>query len=144
MEAKYEDIPTESRKVNVGEAPGHCVVLGEVTWKILMIHMVWLAMGRHLFRIVGIGGDEFREVLRDAVFTLRPLTRDERESVHALTLRIVAARDGETLDACLKRSGNVLPVELVALLNDLAPDAPLRSGLLLKIGRSERWVPRTR
>ena len=63
------------------------------------------------------------------------------ESITALRLRIVEAHEGETIEQVSERTGNGLPPEFTALINNLDVNQRLESGALVKIGREERYQP---
>ena len=91
--------------------------------------------------MVGLAPEQYRQTLRDAALTLRPLTEAESGSVTGKRLRIVAARRGERLEDLAARCGNAWSPAYTALANGLEVEATLSAGQLVKIARVES-VPR--
>jgi predicted Zn-dependent protease len=87
--------------------------------------------------LVGLAPQSYRETLRNAARSLRPLTEIERGSVIGKRLRIVTARQSEHLEDLSARAGNAWSPAYAALVNGLAPEIILREGQLLKIAPFE-------
>jgi len=130
--------PDEARRVEVNGQPGFYALYTE---KKSNLHLLWVAMGGNMFRMAGAGQPQFKESLRAAVLSLRPLVPEERANVRVLRLRIVPAQAGETLEAFSKRTNNSFNPALTAVLNDL-DNKPLAAGQLLKIARREPYQPK--
>jgi len=126
--------PAEAKRVDVNGHPGFYALYAE---KKSNLHLLWVSMGGKLFYVAGGGEDQYKDALRTAVLTLRPLRAEERASIRELRMRIEAVRAGETLDAFCNRTANVFKPELTAVLNDV--QGPLTSGQLLKIARLEPY-----
>jgi len=54
-------------------------------------------MGERTYQLIGLAPEQYREALRDAAHTLRPMTEAERGGVTGKRFRIVAAHRGERL-----------------------------------------------
>jgi len=98
-------------------------------------------MGERTYQLIGLAPEQYREALRDAAHTLRPITEAERDGVTGKRLRIVAAHRGERLEHLAARSGNAWSPAYTALVNGLDAEATLSEGQLVKIARVEP-VPR--
>jgi len=70
---------------------------------------------------------------RAASQSFRPLSREERNSIHDRILRTVSARGGETLDALGRRTDNQWSPAETAVANGLAVDTRLRADQWVKI-----------
>jgi predicted Zn-dependent protease len=86
------------------------------------------------------GARDLGEALKNAAFSLRPLTEAERGAVTGKRLRIVAARPGERLETLGARNGNVWSPAYTDLVNGLNSEADLKEGTPVKIAREERWT----
>jgi predicted Zn-dependent protease len=132
----------ESKAVEVGSRSGYHLAFTEGKGKkATTLHLVWLKMDGKLFRIVGVGSDEYRETMRAALFSLRPLTGEERGAVRVMTLRLAQANGGETIEQLSARTQNAFTVDLTAVINDVERAVPLQAGQVVKIARMERYVP---
>jgi predicted Zn-dependent protease len=106
-------------------------------------HITWIAYQGTIFRLIGLtvssSSGRYAGIFRSVARSFRPLTPRERESIHETRLRIVEARDGESLREISDRTGNRWNVQETAVMNDLFADAPLREAQRVKIAVSERY-----
>jgi predicted Zn-dependent protease len=134
--------PVTTRKMNIGAYPAFVATYLERSGRPpTYLHLAWVAMAGHTYQLIGLAPEQYRETLRNAAFTLRPLTDVERRSVTGKRLRIVAASDGEHLSELNARTGNVWPPDYTAMVNGLESAAPLAAGRLIKIAREESIGP---
>jgi predicted Zn-dependent protease len=126
--------PAETRSLQVNSHPGYYALYAQ---KKSNLHLLWVVMGGKLFRMAGVGEDQWKQSLRDSALSLRPLPTADRASIRVLRLRLDSPRAGESLDAFCKRTNNAFKPELTAVLNDLDGQT-LKPGQLLKIAR---WEP---
>jgi predicted Zn-dependent protease len=142
LEEKFGERPSESRKVDVKGNQGYYVSLKDGTSRHpVTIHMLWLSLGKHMFEFIGAGYEAHRPAMRESVLSLRPITKEEWNSLSITVYRVVKAREGETLASLSKRSGNALSPDLTAAINSLSPDQRLSKGQLVKIGKKEPFRP---
>jgi predicted Zn-dependent protease len=141
MRAKARIEPASSRKGTIGEFPAFVVsYLDRSGRSPTYLHFAWVAMGDQTYQLIGLAPEKHREALKNAAFSLRPLTEVERGAVTGKRLRIVAAQQGERLENLAARSGNVWSPAYTALVNGLDTEAALNKGSLVKIAREERWA----
>jgi predicted Zn-dependent protease len=134
--------PVSERKTTVGEFPafvatyqdrsGHSTAYQDFTW---------VSMGGQTFQLISLAPERHRETLRDATLSLRPLTDTEICSVTSKRLRIITARQGESLENLAARAGNAWSPAYTALVNGLEPEVALHEGNLVKIARMEPVRP---
>ncbi len=106
--------------------------------KKIHLYLLWVSMGAKTFRMAGAGDDPWKEALRQAALSLRPLTAAEKAKVAVLRLRIETARDGETLNAFCERTRSAFKPQIVQALNG-AGGGTLKQGQKLKIARLEPY-----
>lgn len=135
LEQKARKTPAEARTVDVNGHPGFYAMYVE---KKTHLHLLWVSMGGKLFRMAGVGDDPWKEALRQAALSLRPLKAEERSKVGALRLRIEAARKDESLGAFCERTRCAFKPEIIRILNNLE-DEKLAQGQKLKIARVEPY-----
>ena len=97
------------------------------------IHFLWFAYRGLLYQYVGLGPERLRPTLRDAALSCRPLTDAERSGIKEMRLRVVTAKDGETLSQLSEREHNALTMEYTAVINGIDAGKPLRAGQRIKI-----------
>jgi len=105
----------------------------------IIIHMLWLKFGKYTFQLIGAGEESYSKTLRKSVESIRPISQKERNSIKPTMLRIVAANEGETIEALAKRTNNVLSLDYLYIINELKPNAKLKKGQLIKIGKAELY-----
>ena len=104
-----------------------------------IIHMLWLNMGKSTFQIMGGGDESYNKVLRKSVESIRPITQKEKKSIKLTVLRIVKAKEGETLEMLSERTGNILNKKYLSIINEIELNDKLNKGQLVKIGREEAY-----
>jgi predicted Zn-dependent protease len=139
MRTKARVEPVSTRKASVGDFPAFIVTYLDRSGRTpAYLHFGWVGMAGKICQLIGVAPEKHREILRNAAFSLRPLTALERSGITGKRLRIVAARRGEKLEDLSARSGNVWPPAYTALVNGLSTDGVLDEGQRVKIAREER------
>ncbi len=113
------------------------------------IYLAWIAHKGLLYQVGGQTADPkefatYRPAISDTVQSFRPLTSAERSGIQVAKLRIIRAREGETLDQLIARSGSAWNVQEAAVANGLQSDTRLKDGQLVKIAKDEAYRPRGR
>ncbi len=105
--------------------------------------ITFIAWDGRIYRIATgrlLGGLRGAEGLSRAISrTFRPLGTDERAELTELRLRIVEAREGETLEDVSRRTGNEWDVHRTATVNGLVMGARLAEGQLVKVALREPY-----
>lgn len=134
IEKKYRVKPSIDKALKVGSNPGHLVTYTDNSGREPMhIHFLWFAYRGLLYQYVGLGPERLRPPLRDAALSFRPLTKAERSGIKEMRLRVVAARQGETLPLLSARGHNAWEMDYTAVINGIHAGKPLRAGQLVKI-----------
>ncbi len=141
IQKKYRKKPAESKPVVVDGNRGYYAAYAEGSKKkAVTFHLLWLTVDDKVFRVVAAGSDDFREAMRNSVFSLKRLSAADRKSIKVLRLRVVPARAGETVEELSRRAENIAKPGITAVLNDIAPDTKLKQGQLLKVARLESYT----
>jgi predicted Zn-dependent protease len=102
-----------------------------------MAELTWIAHPRAMFRLLGLAPsdrlDDYAGSLRDAARSFRSLEGRERDGITELRLRVAEAREGESLAAVSRRTGNAWSLEETAMANDRPTQRRLRGGEPVKI-----------
>jgi len=134
IEKRYRVKPSIDKEVKVGSNSGHLVTYTDNSGREPMhIHFLWFAYRGLLYQYVGLGPERLRPTLRDAALSFRPLTRAERSGIKEMRLRVVAAKQGDTLPQLSARGHNAWEMDYTAVINGIDPGKPLKSGQLVKI-----------
>lgn len=132
--------PKPPAVTQIGEWPAWVVkVEDEAGAEPVSIYYVWIAAGRSVFKIVALGPSRYFDPMRETAESVRPLTKEELESIVALRVRIATADDGETLAALSERTGNAIDAALTAAINGRDESIPLEAGTPVKILREESY-----
>jgi predicted Zn-dependent protease len=107
--------------------------------------LTWIAYNGLIFRLIaGRSSGRLRRaegISRAIARTFRPLTAEERASITELRLRLVIAREGETLEEVGNRSGNQWDLHRIASVNGVLVGTKLAKGRLVKVAVREAWRP---
>ena len=142
LQEKHKTTPESVRSDKIGEWPAYLVIITDKSARSpAHIYYLWVTMGKLTYQLIGAGADQYKEQLRETVFSLRPLTKKERNSITGIRLRIVKAKAGEDLSELSKRSGNVWSPAYTAMMNNMPEDVKLPEGELVKIAREEQYKP---
>ncbi len=130
--------PTRSESVKIGTFPAHLLLYTDTSGKEPMhLAFLWIAYRKIVYRFIGLAPERYRENLRSSALSFRPITAKEKSSIKERRLRVVAAREGESLARLSQRTNNVWPIEATAVVNGLAAGQKLKKGQLVKIAVSQ-------
>ena len=104
-----------------------------------VMSIIWIKRNDYTFKFVSMGLEKYRDISMELVKSLHTITDSERESIMQTVLKIVEAKDGETIEELSSRTGNVLDLEYLALINNLELDQKLSSGRWVKIGVEKKF-----
>ena len=132
--------PTLSEPRTVNGNPGYLITIEDNSEKeVMYIHMLWLEMGGHLFKLIGFGPRSFEPDLKKAALSLRPLTSAELNSIEVRKIRIVKPKKNETLAELSKRTNNVVKPIVTSLINGLDENSELSDIQAVKIVVKEKY-----
>jgi predicted Zn-dependent protease len=107
--------------------------------------ITWIAHKGHVFQIAGISPvekfNDYQEVFSETAHSFRPLTKSESSRIKEARLRIVRARDGETLSKLIQRVDSNWTPAKAAVANGIQPDDCLQEGHLIKVSIQEPYKP---
>jgi predicted Zn-dependent protease len=107
------------------------------------VDVTWIAYGGTVYQIAAFAPTrEFESaepVFRQVTQSFRPLSAEERAAIREDHIRLVKARQGESVRAVAARSNTVWKPEQIAVANNLTDYEPLREGHVIKIAVSEPY-----
>ena len=107
----------------------------------------WIAHKGLVYQIIGLSPidsfDSYRGVLMETVTSFRPLTEEDWPKIREARLRVVKARDRETLEELGKRVNSKWSPAETAVANGLSQKGRLREGQLIKVAILQRYEPMT-
>jgi predicted Zn-dependent protease len=113
---------------------------------VALFDLVWIAHAGHVYRLTGVCADAeaatYRPVFLEIARSFRPLTQTQRAGIQELRLRVVSAREGETLERFAARAGSAWTPDELAVANALETSERLRKGQLVKVPIRQRYTPR--
>ncbi len=108
------------------------------------VDLTWIAHRKVVYQVVGLAPKQrfaaAQPLFATVARSFRPLTAAERAGVTETRLRLVPARNGETIDALALRAKSAWTKEEVAIANGLAVGDRLRGGQLIKVTRVEPYT----
>ena len=146
-EAKV-DLASRAELLRIGGLPAvRTTAQGRTRDGPLALELTWIAHAGHIYRVTGATSParsaRFQTAFRDTAESFRPITAAERAGVRESRLRLVAARDGETLAPLLARAGAAQwDLQMTAVANGLEATTPLRPGQPIKVVRAEPYRTR--
>lgn len=108
-----------------------------------IVEITWIAHKGLVYQITGVlpkkQFEQSHTLLDATIQSFRPMTVSEHTSITITKLRIATAKDGETLQELLARTGSIWNIEQAAVANALQPDSRLRAAQLVKIAQREPY-----
>lgn len=102
-------------------------------------YLAWIPMDGKLFKLIGIAPMEFKPTLDKTAASLRVLTNKEKNSFVINKMRVVEAKNGETIEVLSKRVGNRLNIDLTCTINDIDTTTRLKNRDLIKVVLQEQY-----
>jgi len=140
IKEKYNVIPEKAESIKINFYPAYLVSFADKSNKNSShYYYLWITMGKLTYQLIGGGLDKYKQDLREAVLSMHPITKTERNSVMVNRVRIVKAKKGEALSELCSRTGNVWSPEYTAMINAISKDDKMAEGKLIKIAKKERY-----
>lgn len=131
----YSMEPKHGEKLEINGFPAHLLVYEQQSDEGLVVFsMIWLKRNDFTFKFASMSLAKYGDVSIKMAKSLHTITDAERNSITQTEVDIVAAKDGETIEELSKRTGNVLSVDYLALINNVKIDEKLIEGQWVKIG----------
>jgi predicted Zn-dependent protease len=112
---------------------------------VMGVLLTWIAHKGLVYQIAGLSPsdsfDSFREVLKKTAASFRPLSAEDWPKIKETRLRVVKARDGETLAEFVQRVKNEWSPAEIAVENGLSQNDRLSEGQLIKVGILQPYMP---
>jgi predicted Zn-dependent protease len=137
-------LPTTERLTVGGLPAARTRLRGRTDTREVTALLAWIAYKGRIYQIAGVTplerSEAFGPVFASTMQSFRPLTQKERGSIREDRLRLVEAREGETVSALAARSGTRWSAAMVAVVNGLTPSDRLKRGQLVKVSLSELYT----
>ena len=131
---KNKDMYRGSRIIKVNELEAYVLQFENYyTNDTNFTNVAWLRVGDNLFKISTMSNIKDNIVLLDITKTIRPLTKAEKESIMIKYIKIVTAKENETITDVCKRTNNKVNSELIAVINGFDINDKLKEGQEIKI-----------
>jgi predicted Zn-dependent protease len=134
MEVEYKKKMTAAEEYKINGKTGYLISFTEKVKSITMYaYILWVPLEDKLFKMTGITPIEYRPQLEETAKSLRVLKKNEKNSFTINLVRVVKARQGETIKTLSARTGNSLNDELTGVINSRNPDDQLEDGESIKV-----------
>ena len=132
--------PVESDIISIHGNPGSYLVFKDPSFEQFdLVLVAWVQYGKSTFQMIGLGTEGSEEDIRNAVFSFRKLSAEEKRSIRVIKLGFAEANADETLDEFNNRTGNYWDPGYTAIANGLDEKNKLSEGQFLKIAREEKY-----
>jgi predicted Zn-dependent protease len=112
---------------------------------VMGVLFTWIAHKGQVYQITGLSPndsfDAYREVLMKTATSFRPLVEEDWPKIKEARLRVVKARDGETLEELGKRVNSIWSLAETAVANGLSQKGRLSGGQLIKVAVLQPYRP---
>ena len=110
------------------------------------LDFTWIAHGGMVYRIVGVSPTPrygaYRPLFDQVVSSFRAMTPADIAQIREARVRLLTARAGERPEDVARRTGSVWSGDEIAVVNNLASDARLAAGQVLKVALPEPYRSR--
>jgi len=128
----------ESYTLNSNE--GYLLTFKEtVKSQTIFAYILWIQFNGKLFKLVGVGPSEYKDTLENISSSLRALNDKDKATIKISKVRIVKAKQGETLISLSKRVDNKLSIELTSVINSVTENEKLNKGTLIKVVKEQNY-----
>jgi len=107
------------------------------------LDLTWISQRGVVYQVTGLSPIErfnaYRDIFLKTAGSFRPLSEAERSGITEVRLRILRARQGETLEDLIKRGGGVWTPAETAVSNGLREGVRLREGQLIKVAVQQSY-----
>ncbi len=112
---------------------------------VMGVLFTWIAHKGLVYQITGLSPsdsfDSYRGVFMETATSFRPLSEEDWPKIKEARLRVVKARDGETLEELRGRVNSVWSLAEPAVVNGLSQNGPLSEGQLIKVAILQSYEP---
>ncbi len=114
---------------------------------VMGVLFTWIAHKGLVYQIAGLSPsdsfDAYRKVLMETAASFRPLSAEDWPKIKEARLRVVKARDGETLEELGKRVNSAWSPAETAVANGLSQNSRLSEGQLIKVAILQPYEPKS-
>jgi predicted Zn-dependent protease len=102
-------------------------------------YILWVNFNEKLFKLIGVGPSEYKDTLENISSSLRVLNHKDKATIKISKVRVVKAKQGETITSLSKRVDNKLSIELTGVINSVAKNKQLHKGTLIKVVKEQNY-----
>ena len=141
LKEQHKVTPHKAEEVFLHSYPGYLVTLIDKSGgHTVYYYYLWITMNDMTYHLIGGGLNKYYNDLKNTVYSLRPLTNDEKNSITVDRVRLVEALDGETIAQLCLRTNNIWSPAYTAMVNSLQENDKLSNGQLIKIIKREKFT----
>ncbi len=102
-------------------------------------YILWIPLNGNLFKLIGIGSSESKATLEHVSYSFRGLNDKDKATIKIDKVRVVEAKEDETIKSLSKRVNNKLNLELTSVVNSKEENEKLDKGTLIKVVNEEKY-----
>ena len=127
--------PTRNERLDINGHPAQIVQLElQKDNVIYVLSYLWLTRDDRCYEFAQASTANFSGIVEKTAKSLHTLSENERNSITQTIVKVVQANEGENLVQLSERTGNVLDLPYLALINNLSEEEKLSSSRWVKIG----------
>jgi predicted Zn-dependent protease len=132
--------PVELKTLYIHGNPGSYLLYKDPSFEqVDFVQLAWVQYAQRTFQMIGLGMEASQDDIRNAIFSFRKLSTDEKRSIRVTKLGLATVNQDETLEEFNSRTGNCWDPGFTAIANGLDEKNILSEGQLLKIAREEPY-----
>ncbi|MBX2840816.1 MAG: M48 family metalloprotease [Flammeovirgaceae bacterium] len=126
--------PKAKKTLDINGSKGYMITMAmEDKGQVVYLNLIWFQVGNQLMRLSGMDYGSFKEAIVNCAESVKSLSTTDKALVKNKVLRVVKAKEGETIEALGKRKNNYWDPKFTSIANGLKEDSVLKEGDLIKI-----------
>ncbi len=142
LQKEYKLEPVKAEPITINGLNGYTVHLYKEQKKqeSIGINLTWLASDGNTFQLASAYTDDNQEVTKKIENSFSALSNKEVANIIGHQIKIIAPKEGESLEALCKRTQNTWDVPFTAMANGLSTSQPLSSKRKIKISVEKKFM----
>ena len=104
------------------------------------VQLQWVEINKDVYQITSITPDTMEKEILASSRSLRQLSQKERDLITQDVVKIVSAKEGQSINDITKENHSTLSAEYTQLINDLDKNQRLQKGELIKVITKEQYI----
>ena len=134
MDDKYKSKLAGSEPYSLKDREGYIIWLKDEDGpKTIGAYVLWLPLGDHMYQFLSIAPCSYEKKILSSVTSFKQMSTEDEKNITASYIKVIKAKEGETIGQLSKQSKNVLSQELTTVINDKKANDILLNNELIKV-----------